>query len=40
MEDRSQAGRDAYAATLRKGLAQIEAFDAKGSTTPRAPASP
>ncbi|WP_285018453.1 DUF885 domain-containing protein [Novosphingobium sp. fls2-241-R2A-195] len=30
MEDRSQAGRDAYAATLRKGLAQIEAFDAKG----------
>ena len=30
MEDRSQAGRDAYAATLRKGLARIEAFDAKG----------
>ncbi|MFT4056380.1 MAG: DUF885 domain-containing protein [Novosphingobium sp.] len=28
MEDRSQAGRDAYAATLRKGLARIEAFDA------------
>jgi len=30
MEDRSQAGRDAYSATLRKGLARIEAFDAKG----------
>ncbi|GAB7553318.1 DUF885 family protein [Novosphingobium sp. 11B] len=30
MEDRSQAGRDAYAATLRKGLARIEAFNAKG----------
>lgn len=30
MEDRSQTGRNAYAATLRKGLARIEAFDAKG----------
>lgn len=30
MEDRSQTGRNAYAATLRKGLARIQAFDAKG----------
>ncbi|MEE4450306.1 DUF885 domain-containing protein [Novosphingobium resinovorum] len=30
LEDRSQAGRDAYAATLRKGLAQVEAFDMAG----------
>ncbi|MFC0203046.1 DUF885 domain-containing protein [Novosphingobium soli] len=30
LEDRSQAGRDAYAATLRRGLAVVEAFDAAG----------
>lgn len=30
MEDRSEAGRQAYAATLRKALAQVEAFDTTG----------
>ncbi|WP_232492097.1 DUF885 domain-containing protein [Novosphingobium kaempferiae] len=30
MEDRSEAGRQAYAATLRKALAQVETFDTTG----------
>ncbi|KMS59566.1 twin-arginine translocation pathway signal [Novosphingobium barchaimii LL02] len=30
LEDRSQGGRDAYAASLRQGLASVEAFDASG----------
>lgn len=30
LEDRSQAGRNAYAASVREGLAAVEAFDAAG----------